>query len=475
VMRVKRRIKNGLLAMLAGAFGMGIGGCEDNGTEPEPEPDGPPSVVIEMVHNEGMQQNNLRVPGFAVDDHDLDSLRVLIDDQYHHSETLHGVRDEFAVSVLDAPVGAHRLQLEVFDNAGQKGQTSAPFIVPEPVPIYDARIFIMREDTIVPAVGAEFCLAEMCRTVDAEGKVFLRDFDLRSGYEINFIEGAHPEFVVAIGKSRLDMNIINFMNGDARKGLKPTDTEVHVGLNERRIIYFEEATVPMQEIIDKFNGAGGWNYSFNAPAPSLDLYVSTEYLTLSQEVTDTLIAAVKRGVEWANNNYRIIPYEDPNTYDVQFKGTVRVSPEYEAIWGKIIIDPRPSGNIAGFWYGDGQARFFGIQLLPGMEHDWGLRASAVFAEMITGKVLSGVTDRPPPDYKNTMISYFGRDSTTLDRTWTKLDRQAGLVDILFDQGTYFLPTGHEPTLVPARMEERERGFGISVQKAGGPAAIIRRR
>lgn len=139
-------MRNGLTAILAGTFGIGLGGCGDSGTGVDESP----TAIIVTIRNEGMQQNNLDVSGIAIDDQGLDSLRIDIDDQYQQSMTLHGTREDFEVTVNDAPVGTHQLQFKVFDNAGNIGRTSAQFTVPEPVPIYDAKIYIMRGSQIEP-------------------------------------------------------------------------------------------------------------------------------------------------------------------------------------------------------------------------------------------------------------------------------------------------------------------------------------
>ncbi len=332
--------------------------------------------------------------------------------------------------------GAHTLELRVFDEAGKTGSASSGFTVPQTRNIYDAMVFIVRGDSIVPAAGSEFCFGQRCTTVAQDGGAVITDYE--QPYELGFIEGANPNFLVALGESRLAPNIIQYTNGDALEGRKPTDTRLEQGTNKRTILYWDSASVPMQELIDTFNDEEGRNYNFSYDGAELTLYIFGGDYALPQEVADSLVAAAQRGVAFANDLYERVPWEVPNTYDLVYDdqgdgGTIE--------WGAIDLGLNAKNRFDRVDRNVQPDGFYEIYAIA--SDTTNLAVAQDWVEMNIGAMLTGVPGYAQPG-DGAFISLDRRTADHLDATWTVRDRQIALIDLIFDHQSSLTRSGKGP-------------------------------
>jgi hypothetical protein len=236
----------------------GCGGEDGTG----PNGDQPPRLTIQEVLIEGAANNDVRVVGTASDDKGLDSLRFSVNGFHQFTRELLGKAAAFDLTAPGQQAGQGTVELIAFDNGGNSKTQSAPFEILEPSPTIQGEVFLVENGAFNPATGKQFCVEDVCDEVGVDGSVLLEGLPWVGSYEIQFIEGANTEFLVVPSKNRLEKNLVNYINTDARAGRVPLDTALVDGVNERRYIFFADRPVPVQDIVDNHTGSIHRDYRF---------------------------------------------------------------------------------------------------------------------------------------------------------------------------------------------------------------------
>lgn len=439
-------------AALALVAALGLVACDGDSGEGvvDPGAGSSPSVTIEQILIAGDPANDMRAPVIVTDpDSDLDSARVFVDGQRIDGiYQITGGRDEFDAVALDVDIGLHTLLVEAFDSREYMGQASRQFEIfgGEPAS-YEAQLYLVQPNReVVPVVGGEFCLDDVCVISDHEGVARILNLSPRR-YQLGFIEGANTSFLVAIGTDRLGDNIFNYFDTHVKLGVPPVDSLIVSGDNKRTLLYWHK-DIPMQTIIDIFHsdpGRNGGGFAWNGSAVNINVELTGE-VELSQETIDSLFVAGTRGVEWANSVFESVPWEEARTYGV---GTGTITERAEEPWGQIIITP-----ILGSGYTvqeGGRSSAEGALTLyigVGMDQPAGLKQSLHWVEAAIGGYLTGMIHLADSDLGN-FFAYFGSNyEEQITRRWGDIDWQAGILDHVYPRNTHFTPTGHDPVLTP---------------------------
>jgi len=414
--------------------------CGDGGTSPST----PPSVNIGEIVLSGDKLDHLNTQVTVTDpDGDLKRADIYLDAVFLRTQVISGEGDQVGIDEEDVPAGAHEIRVNAYDMEENMGEGAKLFLVERLIPSFIVDIFVVKDDKIEPVKEKEFCLDEVCVVTNLNGRAHITEISKRDDYRLSFIEGADTSHLVALGPERIGKNIVSYFNTKALLGMIPLDSAAIEGINRRTILYFDSATVNTQLIIDIFGGQTGKNGGFAYAGDTLEVNVVQDgTLDLSQEEIDSLLVAGERGVEWANGIYRNVPWGDPQTYTVIKQVVPQVGGQS---WGEITIIPTPGKGYQTSEFGeDPLVGALTLTVRVGMEMGGGIKQAQNWVESSIGGMMTSMGWPAPPETGN-FFAFFS-DNTPVDRTWTKLDWQAGIFDHMYETRTRFTPSGHEPVL-----------------------------
>jgi len=452
------------LAAAASCLLFACGG--DDGTGPGS--DQPPTVTIQEVLLEGADHREVKVTGLATDDRGLDSLRFSVNGFLQFTRPVFGKESTFEFSAPGQQPGQGSVEVIAFDDGGQSRSATAPFEVLEPSPTIEGKVFLVKGGEMNPATGKLFCVEEVCDEVEADGSVWLEGLQWRSGgFRIHPIEGANPEFLVVPRKNRLEKNLVNFTNTDARGGRVPLDTALVDGVNERKYIFFADDPVPIQDIVDNhlgpivgenrvdfivdanvdvadtLLGIPGENFKYvwddetsAANTDTLTIAFALRWGDLPPETVDSIAVWSERGIDRAQDCWSLI-WDEPHRYGLEFITFTGMGFFY-ALPGNVVLFPSRdplAPEYIDFGFSNTWVGFNRLRLVTPLAHPAGI---GYLERLLDGGLAALMIGSPhiPTHTFNTYMSLFD-DPSDLETGWTATDQQACLFLSAYDYRTRF--------------------------------------
>lgn len=464
-MRGRSVLKQTLRPLALAASGLLCACGGDNGTGPSS--DEPPTVTIQEVLLEGADHREVKVTGLATDDRGLDSLRFSVNGFHQFTKPVFGKESAFEFSAPGQQVGQGSVEVIAFDDGGQSRTATAPFEIVEPSPTIDGRVFLVTGGEMNPATGKLFCVEEVCDEVEADGSVWLEGLQWKSGgFQIHPIEGANPEFLVVPRKNRLEKNLVNFTNTDARAGRVPLDTALVDGVNERKYIFFADDPVPLQGIVDNHTGSVPWESLFwtwsdmatdeillglpgqkfkfmwsdvenAAETDTITFVFQARWDDIPQETIDSVEVWSKRGLDRAQECWELI-WDEPVLYGTDLITNEGPSwfylvPGYVILFTNRLSDGYEEVTLDGDDYTVGADRVEYVS--TSLAHQFGM---AYLRRYLEGQLAAAFIGSPHTPF-NTFNTYMSRfdDISDLEQEWTATDQQACLFLSAYDHMTRF--------------------------------------